>query len=156
MVDAALRELIHRCVENHSAHLIDVTVRGRRRRPVVEVFVDTESGVTTGLCSEISREVSHELQHHRLLPEVYSLIVSSPGIERPLTFPWQYTKHVGRTLRLMVRSWQGIETMTGVLRAVDDTGLTLQTGTQAGETEASGGTHVQFDAIDEAVVQAPW
>jgi ribosome maturation factor RimP len=144
MVSQDLVPLVAPCCELHHAHLIEVVLRGKHARPVVEVFVDAEEGVTTDLCSAISRDVGKALNTLKGFPESYTLVVSSPGIERPLQFLWQYRKHIGR--QLLVRM-QGSE-QHGTLRAVGDDTITLES--------SAGSKEIAFGSIERAVVKAPW
>lgn len=136
--------LVAPCCELHSAHLIEVVLKGKHARPVVEVFVDAEEGVTSDLCSAISRDVGKVLDTLEGFPESYTLIVSSPGIERPLRFLWQYRKHIGRTL---IVKMQGTE-QHGTLRAVGGETITLDS--------PEGRKEIAFGSIERAVVKAPW
>jgi ribosome maturation factor RimP len=63
---------------------------------VLRVFIDHPDGVTLALCER----VSHELNDLR---ERYSLEVSSPGSERPLTKPAHFRRYVGRRARVRTR-----------------------------------------------------
>jgi ribosome maturation factor RimP len=150
MLASELRETVERAVERRGAHLIDLVERGHQGRPVLEVFIDTESGVTTDLCAEVSREISISLDHTGLLLGPYRLDVSSPGIERPLIFPWQYRKHLHRKLKVTVRTPGGTEVQEGILVETSDSGVTLQVGKESTPVE------IPFASILEARVPAPW
>jgi ribosome maturation factor RimP len=142
--------IVEPCCEQHGAHLIDIVLRGKQARPVVEVLIDAESGVTSELCSAVSREVGKRLDEWDRIPESYTLIVSSPGIEKPLKFLWQFKKHVGRKFVLKVNDIAGAEEVTGTLLSVGDDAITIEVG-KGNETAT-----IRFDAIAEAVVKSPW
>ncbi len=150
MIPENLRKGIEESVARAGAHVIDLVVRGEKGTRVVEVFVDSEEGVTSDLCSAISTEVSESIERENLLQGSYRLDVSSPGIDRPLRFPWQYRKHVGRPLQVKMRSAEETLTVTGGLLAVDDDGIMLQTG------KKDPGRRVLFRDLLEARVKAPW
>jgi len=145
-----LKEIVESCVAKGSAHLIDYGVRGERGTRVIEVVVDTETGVTTDTCSGLSREIIAVIDKEGVLQGGYRLEVSSPGIERPLRFAWQYRKHMGREFMLSVRNEQGSEKQTGRLSGIDDGGIVLQSGKKEEPRRIS------FDAIIEARVLPPW
>ena len=119
-------------------------MRGKHNRPVVEVFVDSVEGVTSDLCTAISRDVGKVLNALEGFAATYTLVVSSPGIERSLMYPWQYQKHVGRTL--LVKSPEG--ELQGTLRAVGQETITL--------ASANGEQEIAFAVIESAIVKAPW
>ncbi len=145
-----LREVVDRLVEEHGAHLIDFVARGDRGRRVLEVFIDAEAGVSLDLCSTISRALLQAIDAGRLVDGGYRLEVSSPGLSRPLQYPWQYRKHIGR--RLEVRWRQGAEALsgTGELVAADEDAITVRMG------KGAEGTRIPFVDLVQATVKAPW
>jgi ribosome maturation factor RimP len=62
----------------------------------LRLFIDHPDGVTLALCER----VSGLLNDYR---ETYSLEVSSPGQDRPLTKPHHYTRFLGRHARVRLR-----------------------------------------------------
>jgi ribosome maturation factor RimP len=136
------------CAARHSAHLIDLVVRGSHSRPVIEVFIDAKDGVTSELCAEVSRDVAETIDRERWVRGTYRLDVSSPGIDRPLRFPWQYPKHLGRVMDVYAA---GIDApYVGELTFADDNGIVLQL------LEGASALRLTFEAIKMAIVRAPW
>jgi len=72
--------------------LLAEVVGGRRLR----VFIDHPQGVTLALCERVSACLNE-------LRERYSLEVSSPGSERPLSKPAHFRRFVGRRARVRTR-----------------------------------------------------
>jgi ribosome maturation factor RimP len=62
----------------------------------LRVFIDHPEGVTLALCERVTMLLSD-------LRERYSLEVSSPGSERPLTKPAHFRRFVGRRARVRTR-----------------------------------------------------
>src|SRR3954452_9965825 len=62
----------------------------------LRLFVDHPEGVSLALCERVTRALPE-------LRERYSLEVSSPGIERPLTKPDHYRRFLGRRARVRTR-----------------------------------------------------
>jgi ribosome maturation factor RimP len=149
-VNERLHATVQECVNRHGAHLIDLVLRGDRRRRVIQVFVDAEQSITLDQCTTISRAITSAIGANSLLEGDYRLEVSSPGIDRPLAHPWQYPKHVGRTLRVTVRRDDRTEVYEGTLVAVGEAGIELErTGGQPRVSAA-------FEDIAGARVRAPW
>jgi ribosome maturation factor RimP len=73
--------------------LLAEVVGGRRLR----VFIDHPQGVTIGLCERVSVCLNE-------MRERYSLEVSSPGVERPLTKPAHFRRFLGRRVRVRTRT----------------------------------------------------
>lgn len=63
----------------------------------LRVFIDHPDGVTLDLCERVTLLLND-------LRERYSLEVSSPGSERPLTKPAHFRRFVGRRARVRTRS----------------------------------------------------
>jgi ribosome maturation factor RimP len=63
----------------------------------LRVFIDHPQGVTIGLCERVSVSLNE-------LRERYSLEVSSPGVERPLTKPAHFRRFLGRRVRVRTRT----------------------------------------------------
>jgi ribosome maturation factor RimP len=62
----------------------------------LRVFIDHPDGVTLAMCERVTAELGD-------LRERYSLEVSSPGSERPLTKPAHFRRFVGRRARVRAR-----------------------------------------------------
>ena len=67
---------------------------------LLRVFIDHPEGVTLALCERVSGHLAE-------LRERYSLEVSSPGSERPLTKPSHFRHFVGRRARIRTRRPEG-------------------------------------------------
>jgi ribosome maturation factor RimP len=63
----------------------------------LRVFIDHPDGVTLALCERVTALLSEERER-------YTLEVSSPGSERPLTKPAHFRRFVGRRARVRVRN----------------------------------------------------
>jgi ribosome maturation factor RimP len=74
--------------------------------------------VTLGLCER----VSGRLNDYR---DRYSLEVSSPGADRPLTKPSHFQRFVGRKLRVRLRAGAPQKSLTGELLGADDHQVTM-------------------------------
>jgi ribosome maturation factor RimP len=102
--------------------------------PTLRVFIDHPDGVTLALCERVTALLGD-------LRERYTLEVSSPGAERPLTKPNHFRRFVGRRARVLAdprsvrepRSVQPAESaadrraksFTGELVGVTDSEITL-------------------------------
>jgi ribosome maturation factor RimP len=62
----------------------------------LRVFIDHPNGVDLGMCERVTMLLND-------LRERYSLEVSSPGTERPLTKPAHFRRFVGRKARVRTR-----------------------------------------------------
>lgn len=89
----------------------------------VKVFLDADSGLNIATCAKINRSLHNVLEEAALFPEGdFSLEVSSPGIDEPLTQKRQYRKNVGRSLEV---TFQNGNVETGTLKEVSDEQIVL-------------------------------
>ena len=111
-------------VQSAGLELEDVELRTVGRRLVVRVLVDSDHGVTLDEVAVASRAVSDALDSSDVLgDEAYTLEVSSPGVDRPLTLPRHWRRNVGRLVSVTVTD--GRET-TGRLLSVSDDAATVE------------------------------
>jgi ribosome maturation factor RimP len=136
-------------VESRNAYIIGIELRGNQGGKILELYIDTDEGVSTDLCAEVSREFSHALDIAGIITARYHLVVSSPGSDRPLKFLRQYRKHVGRRLTLKVQTDGAGARKEGDLEAVEEDAIVLRLNKKETVT-------IPFDTIVEAKVQTVW
>ena len=121
--DRRLADLIEPVVAAAGMDLesVRVTVAGRRR--LLRVVVDSDHGVSLDDAADISREVSAALDAASALGEIpYTLEVSSPGVDRPLTTPSHWRRAAGRLVRVKVTGEGSVE---GRVAGADSDGVAL-------------------------------
>jgi ribosome maturation factor RimP len=143
---SAVRQCAVPIVENHGAYVIDCIVRGERGVRVVELYVDTDPGITTEICASISRQLATLLDTEDTVPGRYRLEVSSPGLDRPLILFRQYPKNIGRTLKVKWTLEGSTATVTGTLKAVTELSIWL-------EDEKGGSIEIPMSGIQRATVE---
>ena len=94
-------------------------------RPATErlrLVIDKPGGVDIALCERVTGLL-------RDLLEAYSLEVSSPGPERPLTKPEHFRRFLGRRVRVRTREEvAGHKSFTGRLTGADDESVSVDSG----------------------------
>lgn len=105
--------------------MVDVVLRGERASKVIEVYVDSDNGISLDECSEISRALSEKLDETDLIQGRYRLDVSSPGLDRPLKLIRQYRKNLGRMCKVMVSEEGKNVVREGTLDAVTEKTITI-------------------------------
>lgn len=97
--ESKIRILAERAIsESNDLFLVDVKVKGNSGNQKVLVFVDGDNGISIDACSKISRMIGAEIEEEDFMTGKYTLEVSSPGLDYPLTLHRQYVKNVGRSL----------------------------------------------------------
>ena len=100
---------------------VRVSAAGRRR--LLRVVVDSDRGVSLDDAAAISRKLSAALDAAPVMGDFpYTLEVSSPGVDRPLTDPRHWRRAVGRLVQVTAADAGPI---SGRVLAADSDGVTL-------------------------------
>jgi ribosome maturation factor RimP len=95
---------------------IELTPAGRRR--LLRVAVDKDGGVTMDDIADATKQVSRLLDASDVMGEQpYTLEVTSPGTDRPLTLPRHWRRNRGRLVKVTDR---GGQTVTGRIMDSDE------------------------------------
>jgi len=106
---------------------VRVSAAGRRR--VLRVVVDSDRGVSLDDAATISRQLSAVLDTAPVMGDFpYTLEVSSPGVDRPLTDPRHWRRAVGRLVQVTATDARDVGTISGRVVAADADGVTLDVG----------------------------
>jgi ribosome maturation factor RimP len=85
----------------------------------LRLYIDHPDGVTLALCERVTGHLSEYRDR-------YSLEVSSPGQDRPLTKPQHYTRFLGRHARVRLRDARdGHKSLTGELVGASERDITI-------------------------------
>jgi ribosome maturation factor RimP len=129
---------------------VRMSVAGKRR--LLRIVVDSDHGVSLDDAADVSRDISALLDAGNVLGETpYTLEVSSPGVDRPLTEPRHWRRARGRLVKAKVTGEGSVE---GRVLAADADGVTL--GLPGGERRFSypdlgaGSVQVEFGRIPDA------
>ncbi len=80
----------------------------------LRIYIDHPGGVDLGLCERVTAQLGELLLS-------YSLEVSSPGSDRPLSRPEHYRRYLGRRVRVRTREvLDGRRNFTGTIEAADE------------------------------------
>lgn len=114
----ALLEVLSAPLAKSGLDLEGVEMSTAGRRSLVRVLVDADGGVTLDDLAEATQLVSDVLDASDVLGEApYTLEVTSPGTDRPLTLPRHWRRNVDRLVKVSTRH-EG--TFTGRVREAGD------------------------------------
>ena len=106
-----------------SAEHFVVEVRVAAGKPErITIILDGDKGVSIDDCSKLSRKLGRQLEESSDFLGPYVLDVSSPGLDTPLQLERQYTKSLGRTVKVK----HGDLVTIGELLIVSENHLTLK------------------------------
>jgi ribosome maturation factor RimP len=95
--------LVEPVIESEGLELVELECLRMKTRWLVRIFIDREGGSTIDDCTAISHQVGDLLNVHDLPPGPYTLEVSTPGLDRPLTRDKDFEKYRGSKVRIRTR-----------------------------------------------------
>ena len=125
MVQNEIEAFLKPILEESQFELVELKIKGTKRSPVFQVFVDHDQGVTIDDCSRLSQEIGMALD--REYPDLanYRLEVSSPGLDRSLKTERDFRRNIGRVVRLVYEDNDVIE-IVGTIESVEKDSVNLR------------------------------
>lgn len=81
--------------------LVDIEYKKQATGMVLELFIDSENGITLDDCEKVSKAMDEPLDElNPTNDESYTLNVSSLGLDRPLTTEYQFNKYKGEQVEI--------------------------------------------------------
>lgn len=115
---ARITEIAEQAGAAEGIEIVEVQLLGAGKARVLRIFIDkidSPGGVTHADCETISQRVGAVLDAEDLIPgDHYTLEVSSPGVERKLTKPADFTRFTGQKAKVTLtepvedqKYWEG-------------------------------------------------
>jgi ribosome maturation factor RimP len=105
-----VREIAERVASSSGLEVVEIEFLGGGKARMLRVFLDKPAagtdplaGVTHEDCANFSREFGTILDVDDVMPGSYTLEVSSPGLDRRLIKPADFTRFTGSRLKLTTR-----------------------------------------------------
>jgi ribosome maturation factor RimP len=122
-IEGRIADVIGPVIAAAGMDLESVRVSAAGRRRLLRVVVDSDRGVSLDDAATISRKLSAALDATPVMGDFpYTLEVSSPGVDRPLTDPRHWRRAVGRLVQVTAADAGSI---SGRVLAADADGVTL-------------------------------
>ena len=121
ITDVVERELAHFLPEHgYELYLTEYSKEGKDW--YLKVFVDKpEGGITVDDCEVVSRWLSDRLDEMNIIEKNYYLMVSSPGLDRPLVKDEHFEKNKGKLVDItLYKPLEGSKEWTGELKGLED------------------------------------
>jgi ribosome maturation factor RimP len=147
-----IQELLEAHLENGHFFVVDVNISRSKRNPTLTILLDTDEGISIDECAKISRLLSDEIEAEELFDTPFVMEVSSPGVDTPLVNQRQYTKNIGRSLKINLIEGEKI---IGKLLSVTDTNIEILEEVLRGKLKSvkKEPTFINFNKIKSAQVQ---
>lgn len=139
-----LSPVVQTIVTGHGCILEDLSIRRAGRRLLIQVVVDNDSNLDLDVVAKISRELDNELELTNFFGDQgFTLEVTSPGVDRPLTLPRHFKKNIDRLIKFELVTGNDL---TGRLESFEDETLQLEDGTSLLLAEVkSGQVQIEFN-----------
>ncbi|CAN2235481.1 ribosome maturation protein RimP [actinobacterium SCGC AAA044-D11] len=134
-ISAAIRPII----EATGNYLEELTITTAGKVKILTVIVDSDAHLNLDQVTAVTKEISQVIEELPALGETaFTLEVTSPGLDRPLTKPRHWRKNLDRLVKITMTSGQVIE---GRIGAATETSVLVDENT------------VSFEDIKRAVLE---
>lgn len=118
-----IKKFVEQFIEKWTeAFLVDINIDQANK---ITVLVDADNGMDIDKCAVLNRALYKYVEEHQLFGEKnFSMEVSSPGIDRPLTGIRQFRKNIGREVEVLKK--EDNSKLKGRLIEVSDEGIRLE------------------------------
>lgn len=139
-------ELVSELVQSKGYDVEDVVVTNAGKHSAVRIMVDSDAGIELDAAAEISRLVSELFDSLEEIGEApYTLEVTSPGIDRPLTAERHWRRARGRKARIDLAD----ETVVGRIGVLGEDSVAVVMNGRGGLTVRE----IPLTDVQKAVVQ---
>ena len=115
-----IEELVLEKIKGTDVFLVDIVTLPNKK---IQIFIDSDSGITVDICAEINRHLRNHLDNEGLFERNLDIEVSSPGLDSPLKLLRQYKKNINRQVKVSLNNG---EQKTGTLTEVDDDFIVIE------------------------------
>ena len=133
---------IERTLADYGYELVHITYGGHGGNRVLTVYMDKPGGVTADDCQHMAGHLSVLLDVLDPIPDTYNLIVSSPGVERPLMRKSDFQRFAGKPAAVTFYCEGVKHTRQGALLGLDGEHVLLETAQEL--------LHIRLDDIESA------
>jgi ribosome maturation factor RimP len=131
-----LEDVVRSVVEAAGLDFVDLGFQRGRGEHLLRITIDRQGGVDLDTIAEVSERIRRRLDLEGFEPGRYSLEVSSPGVERPLRRPRDFSRSVGAAVKVKTsRPVDGARTLRG--RIVEAGQEAVRIATEDGERALS-------------------
>jgi len=150
-VASKIEEIAHRVAASEGLELVEVEVKGGGIHRFVRISIDKPEGVSHADCELMSHQVGTILDVEDVVPGgQYTLEVSSPGVERKLLRPQDYTRFQGKKAKVTLRDpVDGRRNWEGTLAGIEDGLIRL-------DLERGDPLRFPFEQVQKANLKFEW
>ena len=126
-VTQSVTELIEPGLLADGLELVDVEFNKEGKNWILRIYIDREGGVTLADCQKVSRLAGDLIEVEEVIEPVYTLEVSSPGLNRVLKKEKDFLKYSGKKIYVQCHApMDGRKKFTGILTGFIDQSIHLE------------------------------
>ena len=126
-VTQSVTELIEPGLLADGLELVDVEFKKEGKNWILRIYIDREGGVTLADCQKVSRLAGDLIEVEEVIEPVYTLEVSSPGLNRVLKKEKDFLKYSGKKIYVQCHApMDGRKKFTGILTDFIDQSIHLE------------------------------
>ncbi len=138
-----LEKLIEPVVKGLGCELWGLEYRPYGESALLRLYIDKNEGITLEDCTSVSHQVSGVLDVEEPIKVVYTLEVSSPGVDKPLLKPGHFQMFLDRKIVLKSK-WpvEGRRKFKGLIKSADEFAVVL--------LDDGGEVTIPYDSVSSA------
>ncbi|PKN39185.1 MAG: ribosome maturation factor RimP [Deltaproteobacteria bacterium HGW-Deltaproteobacteria-2] len=115
-VKEKIRQLAEPVVISEGMELIHVECIKMHTRWIIRLFLDKEGGINIDDCANVSNQLGDIFDIREVINGAYTLEVSSPGIDRPISRDQDFVKYKGSRVNIKTNvKVEGMKNFHGIL-----------------------------------------
>jgi len=95
------------------------------RSGFIRITIDSENIVTLNDTSKLTKAILKSEEINPFYPSGYRLEITTPGVDFPLSFPFQYKKNINRSLTIRHSDGGKEKSLVGKMLSADDLGIEI-------------------------------
>ena len=112
---------------------------------MIRVIVDSEFPLTLDQTTDLTRRLRNSEDFETMFPKGIRLEVTTPGLNQPITLPFQFRKNINRNLKISFQDGNEIRTITAMIVGANDQSVAL--------VDNGSRINVSYDRIKNAKVE---
>jgi ribosome maturation factor RimP len=122
-----LQEMLEPIAQSMGFELWGLEYISQGKDSILRIYIDGPEGVSVDDCAQLSHQASGILDVEDLITGMYTLEVSSPGLDRLLFKLDHYVAYVGHTVKIKLRMpFDGRRNFKGLLKGVETDEVILE------------------------------
>jgi ribosome maturation factor RimP len=143
----SIGSIIERVAAREGLEVVHWEMVGPRNNFILRIFIDKPGGVNHGDCETVSNQVGTLLDVEDLIPNKYTLEVSSPGVERGLYKRADYERFAGNRVKLKTsEAINGQRNFRGKLLGIAEDKVSL-------DADGAGQIEIPYEKIVKANIE---